>query len=126
MKNNFPKINIDITKFSENYYSTNGYYYDTATLVAFCKEKCYKEFNLPLAGIMLDRMPWEIKSLHSFIAHCKRINVVDFKYPIILDVEGYIADGWHRLVKAFINGETSIKAIRMQEMPQYSGKEEDK
>ena len=38
-------------------------------------------------------------------------------YPIILDDCGQIADGYHRLCKAILEGRETIKAIRLEEMP---------
>ena len=53
----------------------------------------------------------------------KRTNNADLKYPIILTDKGVICDGWHRLCKAVYQGDEYIKAIRIEKMPEYSGKE---
>ena len=37
------------------------------------------------------------------------------------DDHGYIADGWHRVIKALVEGRQTIKAIRIQEMPEPDG-----
>ena len=47
----------------------------------------------------------------------KRVNQCSLEYPIILDEVGQIADGYHRLCKAILEGKETIKAIRLLEMP---------
>lgn len=59
----------------------------------------------------------ECNQLHSFIFQCKRVNQCSLEYPIILDDVGQIADGYHRLCKAILEGKETIKAIRLLEMP---------
>lgn len=49
--------------------------------------------------------------------HVKAVNESDLKYPIILDWNGSIADGRHRLIKALILGHSTIKCVRMNERP---------
>ena len=47
-----------------------------------------------------------------------RVLNVDTTYPIILNPDGVIVDGYHRLVKAYLDGDTTIKAIRLPKMPE--------
>lgn len=75
-------------------------------------------FDIPLAGIDLSRMPWTINDIKDFCHHYKRVSEADSKYPIILDSTGYICDGWHRLTKAILNGDSHIKAVRLTTMPE--------
>ncbi len=79
--------------------------------------KKYKPFKLPLIGIDLTRLPWDVDNISTFIHHAKRIKKTSLKHPIILDDEGMITDGWHRVAKAILKGETHIKAIRLETMP---------
>ena len=46
---------------------------------------------------------------------------VDLSYPIILNPEGYIADGFHRLAKAIALGQRFIMAVKLPEMPKRDG-----
>jgi hypothetical protein len=112
-----PKVETNKTELSQNTFECDGKAYDIPTLVSFCKEKGYKPFDLPLAGINLNVDPFKNDTFYSFIDHCKRIENCDLKYPIIINDRGYIADGWHRVAKAILSGKTTIKAIRMNEMP---------
>jgi hypothetical protein len=38
-------------------------------------------------------------------------------YPIILNDDGSLMDGGHRVCKALINGQPSILAVKFSEMP---------
>lgn len=75
-------------------------------------------FELPLAGIDLSGMPWTIDNVKDFCHHHKRVIDAKSEYPIILDNTGYICDGWHRVVKAILNGDRNIKAVRLTTMPE--------
>lgn len=110
---------------SENTYVSNGESFDVSTLIQFCKDKKYKEVEVPLEAFNLNVMPWRITNMTILIGHMNRIMKANNEYPIILDWNGEIADGYHRLVKAFITGKKSIKVIRMEEKPYPSGKAED-
>ena len=119
-----PKVEIEKVSLDENYYTDRqGYVYSTAKLIQASKK--YPVFDLPLAGVDLSRGAWQVNDLSDFIHHAKRCNDADLKYPIILDSQGVIADGCHRLVKAVVLGHKTIKAIRLQEMPPYDRIEED-
>lgn len=117
-----PVVEIDKLHFDENYYTRDGYTWDCPTLIAYCKRQNYQVFDTPLAAINISGIPWKISSIKDLAYHVSRINTVDTTYPVIMDDEGYIADGWHRVVSALINGKTTIPAIRIQTMPQISGK----
>lgn len=120
-----PVIQIDDTHLFENYYERDGKTWDCPTLIEYCKMKQYEVFDLPLIGIALNGLPWGINDMSDFIHHTYRVNRTDLKYPIILDNHGNIADGWHRVVNAILNGESTIKAIRIQVMPSTSGNVQD-
>jgi hypothetical protein len=79
--------------------------------------KKYEPFDLPIIGIDLNVHPWGDMDIKMFCDNMKRVNDTEMKYPIILDDAGFICDGWHRLVKAIIRGDKTIKAIRLTIMP---------
>jgi len=79
--------------------------------------KGVKAFDLPLAGVNLSSTPWGEQNIKSICHHMKRVNEADMSYPVILDDEGYICDGWHRVCKAVLEGRETIKAIRLEIMP---------
>ena len=121
-----PTLDIDGLAFHESYYSTRGNTYDAPTLVAFAKHKNYKTFDLPLVGIDISHMPFSATTFGQFLYHLKRVNDTNLDYPVILDDEGAICDGWHRVAKAYLEGRPTVKAIRLLEMPDASGKVDSK
>ena len=121
-----PTLDIDGLAFHESYYSTRGNTYDAPTLVAFAKHKNYKTFDLPLVGIDISHMPFSATTFGQFLYHLKRVNDTNLDYPVILDDEGVICDGWHRVAKAYLEGRPTVKAIRLLEMPDASGKVDSK
>jgi len=120
-------IKLNTNKLSNNIWARtlNGirYTYDIPTLIQFAKEKKYKVFDLPLISLGLDWNPFDYNNILDFIKHVKRVNESDLKYPILIDDLGIICDGWHRVVKAILEGKKYIKAIRLEEMPHPSSEE---
>lgn len=120
--NNPPIVKLQTQGLAENIYTSNGNTWSAPNLVQWCNEKEYPIFDLPLAGIDLSYSPWSnLSNVKQIANHFKRVQLADLDYPIILDDHGYIADGWHRVIKALIEGKNTIKAIRIQEMPQPDG-----
>jgi len=60
---------------------------------------------------------YEKLSIRKFIMHMKAVLDADLTYPIILDEDGEIMDGRHRLMKAIYLGHTTIKAVRFESNP---------
>lgn len=120
MKADYPIIPVEKVVLSDNYYTCGNCSYDVPTMIEFCKEKKYETFDMPLAGLNISIMPYEIENMNVLAWHCKRVFDCSLDHPIILDVNGSIADGTHRVIKALIEGRKTIKAIRMLEMPKVS------
>ena len=53
---------------------------------------------------ILQECTWNISSLQHFADEVKNVQEVDLNYPIILDMNGNILDGAHRVVKAYLEG----------------------
>lgn len=79
-------------------------------------------FQIPLAGINLgqDIFP-EAPSAMKLAVHVKRAMEADLSCPILLDPNGFIMDGWHRVVKALVTGQPTLPARRFtpETMPCY-------
>ena len=122
-KNTPPKIDIQTTTFKESEYSrrnktTNNYdIWNAETLYQYIKEQKLKPFDIPLAGIDISFVPFSLDSLDDFIFQCKRVKNTDIKIPIILDSCGVVADGYHRIARAILEGKKTIKAYRITTMP---------
>ena len=56
-------------------------------------------------------------TLREMARHCKKINNASLKYPIILNVDGSLMDGGHRLCKAILEGHKTIKAVQFTSRP---------
>ena len=83
--------------------------------------------SLPVMDIPLDHLcvyyTYKNLSLRDMVSHMEAVNNADLKYPIILDEDGELMDGRHRLMKAMLMGEKTIKAVRFDTNP-YPDREE--
>lgn len=77
--------------------------------------------NLPVLEIPLDGLniwySYDKLTLREMVMHAKAIQSANLKYPIILDEDGELMDGRHRIMKALFLGLTTIKAVRFDENP---------
>ena len=77
--------------------------------------------ELPVMEIPLDHLNvnYKYSSLHlrEFVMHMKAVLEADLSYPIILDEDGELLDGRHRLMKAMFENHKTIKAVRFDENP---------
>lgn len=121
-----PTLDLDPLKFYESTYTAYGNSYDAPTLVQFAKDKNYPVFDMPIVGIDMSGLPFAVNSFAQFVWQLSRVMKTDLAYPILLDDHGTICDGWHRVAKAVMEGQSTIKAIRLQEMPDASGKADTK
>ena len=120
------KVDIKGVKVIDNIYVREGKTWSVLTLIEASKD--LEPFDLPLAGIDLGVNVWseDTETVFGFAKHVKRVQEADLKYPIILSDRGFIADGWHRVVKAIMLGRKTIKAVRLTEMPAPDSEEPTK
>jgi hypothetical protein len=81
--------------------------------------------TMPLSALNLYRLAPHIDSMKSFVGHIQGVLDVDLSYPIILDEEGYVMDGRHRIAKALLEGQETISFVRFDETPQPDYFEKD-
>ena len=110
-------VNIEDMSFDESGYTLGDNYWKAQSLYDFAKAKDYPVQDLPLWCLNLSVKPFEMIHFKDFIFQVKRVNECSLDYPIILDSEGRIADGYHRLCKAILEGKETIKAIKLEQMP---------
>lgn len=116
--NGYPAVKIDGCAVHENTYSDNGKIWTVTNLIA--RSKDLVPFDLPLAAIYTGCQVWDaVGSAYGMAHHMRRALDVDTSYPIILDQEGFIMDGWHRVLRALIDGKATIKAVRFAETPPH-------
>ena len=97
------------------------YVWDVHRLVALAEE--HPVVLIPLSSLAeLDENWWysdpsNTPTPRSIASHMGLVNETNLDYPIILCAEGRLMDGMHRAVKAILEGEENIKAVRFQETP---------
>lgn len=70
----------------------------------------------------LDQNHWyayegQTPTCRSIIEHLTLIDEADLSYPIILDSDGRVMDGMHRVCKAVLLGQSRIQAVRFKKTP---------
>lgn len=61
--------------------------------------------------------PGAVPTPRSFADHMTLVQAADPAYPIILCADGRLMDGMHRVVKALIDGRSTIKAQKFETTP---------
>ena len=79
--------------------------------------------QIPLADIAeLDETHWyehegDSPTCRSLLEHMQLIEEVDINYPIILDEDGRVMDGMHRVCRAVRDGKEEVPAVRFGTNP---------
>ena len=107
----------DIYSFVE---SGKRYVWDVRRLWALSRDFPVFDFEISeFSGFDIDM--WfcgvNVPTVRSVYQHCLRINHADLSYPIILDANGIVLDGVHRLLKAKTLGSATVSAVRFDTMP---------
>ena len=81
------------------------------------------EFDVDVESFAeLDRDCWFGKgrapTIRQVAEHCRRINETDPRIPVIINDNGRLMDGGHRLARALLEGRKTVKAVRFNEMPE--------
>jgi hypothetical protein len=71
----------------------------------------------------LDELFWfssegDLPTCRTIAEHARLINDTSLEYPIILNADGRVMDGMHRVCKAWMTGRKSIKAFRFTTSPE--------
>ena len=56
-------------------------------------------------------------TVRAVVEHVRLVNHADLSYPIILDPDGRVMDGMHRVARALLEGRSTITAKRLTTMP---------
>lgn len=77
--------------------------------------------SLPVMEVPLDHLSvyytYEKLTLREMVMHMRAVRDADRSFPIILDEDGEIMDGRHRLMQAMGAGDKTIKAVRFDVNP---------
>ena len=76
--------------------------------------------QIPVESIAeLDSLYWygygETPTVRSVAEHARLIAQADTRWPIILSYDGRVMDGMHRIVRALLDGQTTIDAVQFTE-----------
>lgn len=112
-----PKVDLGHFTFEESRYRRGSSIWYATTLMRAVKEQELKTFAYPLAAIDMTILGFKVCNMDDFCWHAKRVLNADYSHPIILDDLGQIADGYHRICHALLDGKTTIMAYRLKTMP---------
>ena len=88
--------------------------WSVARLIELSKD--LEVFDIPLMHMNI-ALNYNEMSLRNMVAHIDAVNRADMSLPIILDEDGEILDGRHRVMKALLLKIETIKAVRFKENP---------
>lgn len=77
--------------------------------------------NLPVQEANINHInvwyKYDTLTLREMVMHMKAVQSADLAYPIILDEDGELMDGRHRIMKALLDGLDTIKIVRFDKNP---------
>ena len=80
--------------------------------------------DVPLTSIHeIDTAYWfnhegDVPTVNKIVEHFRLIQEVDMSYPIILNVDGRVMDGMHRIARAVLEGQLTISAVQFDYQPE--------
>lgn len=110
-------VKLSPVSLDENYCSSGNDRWKATTLIECAKG--LEPFDVPVAALPVNRMCWDrgAKTPLRLAEEMTRTMRADLDCPIILDEDGVIIDGMHRLAKALYEGRATIKAVRFEKNP---------
>ena len=112
------KVTIkDVSELKNQTFEDGGKTWSVLRLIEHSKDLPVQE--MPLTALNTYTLCPKPTNMNSFVSHIKKVLECDLKYPIILDDEGYVMDGRHRIAKALLQGKETIKFVRFEETPGY-------
>lgn len=96
--------------------------FNVSKLIALSKKLPVRMID-PSSVVELDRNHWYAQvtsqpTPRSFLEHMRLVLAADLRYPIILDRDGRLMDGMHRVCKALLEGRPEIPAVQFEEDPE--------
>jgi hypothetical protein len=91
--------------------------WDVDRLVELSRDLPVQQVALDSLG-QIDTIYWsEPFTVRTFTEHVRLVQAVDRSHPIILAADGHVMDGMHRVVRALLDGETTIRAVQFDATP---------
>lgn len=97
------------------YQDREGNRYSVARLIDDSKD--LQVFACPVAALCVGDRIWEGENIIGMAYHFKKVMDADLTVPIIIDWNGDIADGRHRLIRAIAEGKRTLPAVRITWKP---------
>ena len=94
--------------------------WDVDKLVRLTRDQ--EEESIPLSEIgEVDENWWfafgEVPTVRNVVEHLRLMSELDVSYPIIVDPDGRVMDGMHRVARALSEGQPAISARRLAVLP---------
>jgi len=104
-------------KFKRCFIDGQGNIWRDSTLIKAAEDLPVEPFIV--SDLSLDIvLRWKIANLRDYINHHTRVQDADLSIPIILNEKGYPMDGWHRIIKACVEGQDVLLSKRFIKDPQ--------
>ena len=93
-----------------------------STLIEASKD--LEPYDLHLDSLDLGVWPWSGISILRFLQEVICCASIDLTNPVIMTASGWVMNGWHRICKAILDGEETIKTVRLLKLPEPDGRED--
>jgi hypothetical protein len=115
----YPPVKIENTGLKNGrYINRKGQVWTVSRLIEHAKG--LPVFDLPLAAIDISANIFTVdQTARGLAEHVQRVYDTDLDHPVLMDPDGFIMDGWHRIVKALCQNKQTVKAVRFIELPCY-------
>jgi hypothetical protein len=90
------------------------HHWSVARLISLSKN--FQVMDVPLDHLNI-HYSYEFINLRDMVMHMNAVNNASLSFPIILDEDGELMDGRHRIMKALLVGAKTIKAVRFDKNP---------
>jgi len=100
-------------KFKNCFIGGKNSVWKTESLIELSKNLPIFRFNITKISLN-EIIRWRIIYLKDYVNHYKRVKESDLSIPIILRSDGYVMDGWHRIIKALSKNKTTLPARQFE------------
>ncbi|MBW8001687.1 MAG: hypothetical protein FVQ80_06655 [Planctomycetes bacterium] len=86
-------------KFKDCFVGEDGNVWRASSLIKASKD--FVVFSFDVSSVdQSEILRWKLVNLHDYLNHSRRVYDANLTTPIILRSDGYIMNGWHRVIKA--------------------------
>lgn len=69
-------------------------------------------------ALLDETLNWQIKNVYDFFVHFQKVIQADLSVPLIVRSDGYVMDGWHRIIRALCEGRKELPQKRFIKDPE--------